>query len=537
MKRWKYRPMRSRSFVTAVLLALAGCARDAPSSDRLVLAYRQEPKTLNPLMANGGMADDVNSLIFSYLLNEDGSGKPLPEVAAVVPTVANGGIAADGGTIRYRLRRDVRWSDGAPLNAHDVAFTFSALMNPRNSVGSTEGIDQIESVEASDDYTVVVHMKRVYAPILTAFLGPDGNYAILPRHLLAKFRSLDQAMYNAQPIGSGPYKLERWIRGDRLAFVPNQYYFGVKPAIDAIVLKIIPNQETIVVQLRTGEVDGSVRLDAAVVPELTVLRGYRLIETPRSSVAMVCFNLDDAILRDVRIRRALAMAADWKSIVPRATRSLLDARNPMKAVFNWAYDPYAAYLQYDLPGATLLLDAAGWRLGSDGVRYRRGRPLEINLGYIAGRPADERIVTQYQAALAVIGVRLRLRGFSASAFGATDGPLLGGRLQAAFWTVRLSVDPDTDWLLGCEQSAPHGFNVMHYCNHAVDAANHAAVLTFDRTKRSAFYATVQRYLTHDVPLIPVYRVREFDVMTTRLRGFDPESGVTPFQTVAQWSLR
>lgn len=224
MKRWKYRPMRSRSFFTAVLLALAGCARDAPSSDRLVLAYRQEPK-LNPLMANGGMADDVNSLIFSYLLNEDGSGKPLPEVAAVVPTVANGGIAADGGTIRYRLRRDVRWSDGAPLNAHDVAFTFSALMNPRNSVGSTEGIDQIESVEASDDYTVVVHMKRVYAPILTAFLGADGNNAILPRHLLAKFRSLDQAMYNAQPIGSGPYKLERWIRGDRLAFVPTASRF------------------------------------------------------------------------------------------------------------------------------------------------------------------------------------------------------------------------------------------------------------------------------------------------------------------------
>jgi ABC-type oligopeptide transport system substrate-binding subunit len=81
MKRWKYGPMRSRSFFTAVLLALAGCARDAPSSDRLVPAYRQEPKTLNPLMANGGMADDVNSLIFSYLLNEDGSGKPLPEVA------------------------------------------------------------------------------------------------------------------------------------------------------------------------------------------------------------------------------------------------------------------------------------------------------------------------------------------------------------------------------------------------------------------------------------------------------------------------
>jgi peptide/nickel transport system substrate-binding protein len=488
-------------------------------------------------MASGYQAQDVNALMFSYLLNEDASGMAVPEVAAVVPTIANGGISPNEMTIRYRLRRDVRWSDGVPLTAHDVAFTFSALMNPRNNVGSTEGIDQIASVEAPDDSTVVVHMKRPYSPVLTTFLGPDDNYGILPRHLLAKLRSLNRATYNAQPVGSGPYKLERWDRGDRLVFVPNPYYFGAKPAIDELVLKIEPSQETIALQLSAGEVDGSMQLDAAVVPEVKILRGYRLAEVPGASFSMLSFNLNDAWLRDLRIRRAFTMAADWKSIVPRATRDLVDARDPTRALFSWADDPDAASPQYDPRAAGTLLDAAGWRLGTDGFRYQGGRPLEITLGYAAGRSDDERIVTQYQAALASIGVRLRLRAFSTMEFSAADGPLQGGRLQAAYWTTGPSIDPDNDWLLGCAQSAPRGMNVMHYCNRAVDAAEQAAVRTFDRAKRIALYRLVQRYVAHDLPFIPVYSGREFDITTARLRGFDPKVGGVPFKTVAQWSLR
>lgn len=215
----------------------AACARSAAPPSRpatLVVAVSQEPVSLNPLYLQGALGYAISELSYTYLTNYDSNGKLVPDVAVTVPSPANGGISSDGKLIVYHLRRNVLWQDGAPLTSRDVVFTYRAIMNPSNAVPSRYGYDRVASVEAPGPYTVVVKLKRPYSPIVAYFFGGDSNYPILPAHLLARYTSLDRVPYNAAPIGSGPYRFSRWVRGDRLELAANPHYYGGRPAISRI---------------------------------------------------------------------------------------------------------------------------------------------------------------------------------------------------------------------------------------------------------------------------------------------------------------
>ena len=156
----------------------------------------------------------------------------------------------------YRLRHDVRWQDGTPLTSRDVEFTYHAIMNPANTIASQFGYE-IASVNARDPYTVVVTLKRPYSPILSQFFGADNNYAILPAHLLARYQNLDRVAFGSDPVGSGPYAVETWARGDHITWRANGGYYAGRPAIDRITLRFIHDVSTIVTQLLTHEIDAA----------------------------------------------------------------------------------------------------------------------------------------------------------------------------------------------------------------------------------------------------------------------------------------
>jgi len=198
---------------------LTACAAPAPQSggSRLVMAMAQEPASLNPLTMSGPATAVVVPLLYSYLLTLDEHDNLQPDVAREIPSSVNNGISADGLLVTYHLRHDVTWHDGHPLTARDIVFTFEAIMNPRNNVVSRSGYDDVARVEAAGQWTVKVHLRQRYAPILSTFLAPNQNYAILPAHLLASRADLNQTPFNASPIGSGPYRVVAWRRGDQLS--------------------------------------------------------------------------------------------------------------------------------------------------------------------------------------------------------------------------------------------------------------------------------------------------------------------------------
>lgn len=523
-------------------LLVAGCAPSANGTlatasraDTLTLATPWEPDTLDPLLLNGSQATTIENLMFSYLLNVDNDGNPVPDIAATVPSKKNGGISRDGLTITYHLRRGVRWSDGAPLNARDVAFSFAAIMSPDNNTGTREGYDQIASLIATDAFTVVLRLKRPYSPILLTFFGPNQNYAIIPAHVLRRLHSLNRAAYNAHPVGSGPYMMEHWSHGDRLVLVRNPHYYGRRPAIEHIVLKFIPNAQTILTQLQTGEIDGTLSADVSIVPQFAALKDYRIVRTPVPVTDMLGLNTADPILSDQRVRRAFVTALDLPRIVRDGTYGVHSTANAPRGLFEWSYDPSIPPPRYDRRGAAALLDAAGWRLGADALRHKNGVPLQLQMVTPVGS-VEARIATEMQAAEAVIGIGLVLRTETMAELYATHGSLFGGKFQTSVNGIINGPDPETVWFLTCAQRPPNGFNFMRYCNKAVDDAEAAGLRTFDRAARVRDYDIVQRRVAQDMPLVPLFQADDIDVVTKRLRGFVPSSEFVLFRGVQNWSL-
>src|SRR5579862_4703807 len=206
-------------FASLFAYAAAACSNRYSGGQRpdlLIIATAEEPTSLNSLYLQGRTAQNVGELGYSYLTKYDRRGAIVPDVAEIVPTSANGGISRHGKRIVFHLRRNISWQDGSPLTARDVVFTYRSITNRSNTIPSRDGYDRIARVWAPDLYTVAVELTRPQAGFVAGFFGGESNYAILPAHLLATYPNLNHVGFNESPIGSGPYRFTKWIRGDRL---------------------------------------------------------------------------------------------------------------------------------------------------------------------------------------------------------------------------------------------------------------------------------------------------------------------------------
>jgi peptide/nickel transport system substrate-binding protein len=516
---------------------LVACARTGTPSRpaTLIIATGQEPSSLNPLYLQGAIGYAISELGYSYLTNYDSRGNIMPDVAVAVPTLANGGISADGKRVTYHLRRDVSWQDGAPLNSGDVLFSYRAIMNPFNSVPSRACYDRAASVKAPDPYTVIVTLKRFYSPIVACFFGGDSNYPILPAHLLARYASLDRVAYNAAPIGSGPYRFVRWARGDRLEMRSNPRYYAGRPAIAAISLRFIHDPSTTINQLLTNEVDATFFADASRIAALRALPYHRVVVTPVPYFYTVLFNVTDSIAKDAAVRRAFALANDRHTLVSKVTHGLYDADSAMRGLFTWAFDPHAEGPPYDPQRAQLLLAKDGWIAGADGIRVKNGRRLHLQLAFRTGSGVAAGFAALIVEDERAVGIEVTTKSYSPEEFLANDGPLSQGRFQVALASYQSNYDPDASWLLSCDQRAPHGSNYARYCDPAVDRALLRGVYGLDRAARRRAYSFVQRQLLTDVPYDFLCQVSEVDVLPLRLEGYESPL-LSPYDSVARWRL-
>lgn len=507
-----------------------------------------DPKNLNPALNSGTPTLDLSMFVYSWTVRYDSKARPFPDALSEIPTIANGDVSKDGLTLTYKLRRNIKWQDGVPLTCKDLRFTWQVVMNTHNNVVTTDGFKDIGSIDCSNPYVAVIRMKKLYAPFLQQLWSVNGNAPILPEHLLAKYNdakgSFNTAPYNSLPVGSGPFKVVAWHRGQDVELVANPDFYLGAPKLKQVVYKILPDENTAVTQLQTHELDMVALGTSLHWPEYAALAAdprNGLIATRVDAFAWshADFNLRHPIVSDVQVRRALAYATDRNEIIQKVAHgSAIPAETDQQPHYSWAYTNDVAHYPYDPARAKALLDADGWKVGPDGVRVKNGQRLEFTLSTQTESNNGKANETVVQREWRDVGAQADVKNYPTSQFfdNSANGVLQGGHYDVALFGWIGAADPDDSAIYSGDNLAPHGQNAMFWTNRAATDAMNDALKTIDQARRKRDYVIVQQQLALDVPTIILYFNRVPYVYNKDLKGFDPSPVISAFWDPWNYSI-
>ncbi len=535
--------------ILAAAPALAGCSK--VGSQTSVASGNAKPgvvriigfgsiDSLIPQLSGNASAADMAMFWGAWLFRVGAHGELVPELATRVPTLANGGISKDGLTITYQLRKGVRWQDGAPFDARDVIFSWHAMMNPMNNVLTRSGYDRIASMSAPDPYTVIVRMRQPYAPAIATFFGPSlAPACILPAHLLAGLPDINRAAYDRKPVGTGPFIVDRYDAQNDLVLRANPHYWRGPPKLDEVHILIVPDPNTRVLMMKSGEADLFDEPAANLVPELTPITGVHTIDTLFNEFWYLSYNARHPPLDDVRVRRAISMAVDRAEVIKSIADGIGTPADGDQPPYSWAYDPHVRAPSYDPAAAGALLTAAGWTLSADGYRYKSGKKLSLDYVTSSGYGEGRRFGPLFQVEMKRVGIDVQLKLYPTSVLFAAKnngGIMNNGRYDVA-WTGWIGgVDPDDATLWSCDQMPPNGYNFAYLCDPRIDAQERIALTTFDQDVRRKAYWRIQELLAEDQPADFLFWARLRDAMSDQLSGFEPSPTVSAFSNPWEWRI-
>jgi len=311
----------------ATLCATIGCTKVSTSIGQgvrsqgypgvLRISDISDPSTLNPMLSGADVAYQLSAFTLEPLVQLDDRGRVIPVLCERVPSRANGDISPDGLTVTYHLRRGVTWSDNAPFGAQDVIASWRQVMNPRNNVVIREGYEVVDRIDAPDQWTAVVHLRRPYAAFPTRFFAAiqEGPVAVMPAHIIAGQRELNTSPFSSHPVGTGPFVLQSWERNGRMVFVANPHYWRGRPGLSQIIFQAQPSTATELVGFQTHEIDGDLDAGPGRLPEYSTLTGMRIAQSRSLRLTVGVMNTQRFPFDDVHVRHALAYGIDRAAIL------------------------------------------------------------------------------------------------------------------------------------------------------------------------------------------------------------------------------
>ncbi|GGW07231.1 hypothetical protein GCM10010230_51220 [Streptomyces narbonensis] len=512
----------------AVALTAAACTNPGSTAgasggpkDSAVVGIAYEPETLSPLL---GYGKDGNSKIFDGLLAFDENMKLKPALAVKLPH-----ITADGLTYTYTLRDDVSFSDGAPFTSKDVVFTYRTILDPKTNNASRTELDAVKKVEAVGDDTVVFTLKYPYAPFAERTVQ-----AIAPEHVAAK-QDVNTGAFTTKPIGTGPYVLTGWSKGEKLTFKANPTYWDGAPEVKKFTMAIVKDDDVRATRLRAGDLDGAI-LPPNLAEGFEADKGRKTYAAKTYDYRTVTLPTHHKVTGDTAVRRALDIAVDRQAMVDKILEGAgKPAYGPVPTDSPWFTK--GTERRHDLAGAQKILDEAGWKPGPDGVRVKNGVRAEFPLWYLSGDKLRQDHALAYASDAKKAGIDIKTQAGTWEVIEPrmkTDAVLAGGGSPG---------DPDFDQYLLLKSSlAGDGFNNMaRYDNKTVDKALDDGRRTNDPAKRKAAYDTVQRelaanpgytFLTH---IDHLYVVDDsWDGLSTQIEPHDHGLASGPWWNVEGW---
>lgn len=524
----------------------APTATTAPKAvKKVTFIFTQEFDTLNPLYTNMYFSQITHQIWSCWAWDFDDKNQPRPVLVTELPSAQNGGVSADGKVITMKLRSDIVWSDGTPITADDFIFTYQMYVDPKNTVATTHPYDLIDKMEAPDSHTLVTTFKEPFSPWLGALWK-----GLLPKHILQpayeKDGNINNADYNRAPtVGCGPYVFDKWESGSYAHFVANQKYWGAKPKIDEITIQFVPDDAAQIAALKSGDGLLGTFFAYSDIPDLQKA-GINVIGVNSGYNEGIYFYLDPKkghpALQDVNVRQAIAMALDREKL---NNDLLLGLTKP--ASTDWDNTPYVdpslKPYPFDVAKAKQLLDDAGWKVGSDGVREKDGVKLELKYGTTT-REIRKDTQAVFQQELADVGIKVDLLNYESDVFFNgydKQGPAATGQLDMYELSQVSTAFPDPDiaeWL--CAQipsdNSPSGTNWSALCDKDLDALFQAQATQFDFATRQQTFYKITKMIYDKAYWIGLWQDPDQWGVNEKLTNVKI-SGVTPFYSVADWDLK
>ncbi len=480
---------------------------------------------LNPHLTQQTVLGYMASLTMAWLTKFDHENRPIPELTTEVPTQANGGISKDGLTITWHLRKDAKWSDGVPFTADDVVFSTKVVLNPANNEVGRDGWDLITKIDEPDKYTVVYHLKKPFAAYTAIFFGSAGaNPCVLPKHLLANLANINNAPYNALPVGIGPFKYKSWKRSDSVTMVPDPLYFRGQPKLQKIIFRIVPDRNTVLTQLETHEVDLWTPVSPGFYNRVKAVPDLVVDKYPSYYFGHLDFQNAHPGLGDPKVRRALRMGIDRDEIKEKIRHGIGIVQDDPISPAHPTYDKNVPTDKFDLDAAAKLLDEAGWKPGPDGIRAKDGHALNFDFATSTGTPDADQMIELIRANWKKLGVAINVRRYPSQlmfAPYANNGIVYGGKWDVITFTWGGDPIGDLSNLYSCDQIPPKGQNDPRYCDRAVSDAMDKFKQEYDPAKRQKYSDIIQEGIAKDAPVVVLDILEDIYAHNSDLKGFRP----------------
>lgn len=444
--------------------------------------------------------------IFSGLVGLDFNLKPVPDLAE------SWEISPDGQRYVFHLAPNATFHDGQPVTSADVKFTFEQLLLKFHSRTRTSIGDKLRAITTPDAHTVVFEFNAPYAAFLQ--LIDVANAPVMPKHLYENTDPLTNP-HNTNPVGCGPFKFEKWAKGDSVSLKRNETYFKTgKPYLDRVVFKVMPSTANAAIALENGEADflmNPAPLDVARLrqrPDIVITdKGREAYATVETMVP----NLTRAPLSDLKVRQAIAHTIDRQFIVDKINfGQARAATGPISSLLAWAYNPNVTKYERDIALANRLLDEAGYKRGADGTRFHLKMLLASGWAKTAEALRDQ---------LRETGVTLDLQLMEFSAM--VEQTYIRKDFDLSFSSFENGPDPD----IGVKRTVissnigPIPFsNGAGYRNPRVDELFIRASSTVGQPERAKLYFEAQEILVKELPYFWLYEPRSSSAYNAALRG-------------------
>ncbi len=498
---------------------MLGGDKEPAYGDALIEGSIGEPSVLIPMLAGDQSSHEIAGLVFNGLVKYD------TDLSIIGDLAESWDISKDGLVITFHLKKGVKWTDGVEFTADDVMFGYKTIIDEKTPTAYSEDFKQVKKAEVIDRYTFRVTYEKTFAPALSSWAS---SLVILPKHLL-EGKDITKSDLTRNPVGMGPYKLDKWVPGQELVLKSNKEYFEGRPYIDQFIYRIIPDPATMFLELRTGGIDmmGLTPIQYTKQTENDFFRtNFHKYRYPQFAYTYMGFNLKHPFFKDKRVRQAIAYAIDKREIIDVV---LFGLGNPATGPYvpnTWPYNPNVKKYDYDVEKAKQLLKEAGWEdTDGDGILDKDGRPFRFTILTNMGNKLRMNTATIIQWRLAHIGIKVEIKALEWSTF--INEFIDKRRFEAVLLGWSIGLDPDQYDIWHSSKTREKEFNFVSYKNPEVDELLEKGRRTFDIGERKKAYFRIQEILSEDLPYIFLYVPDATPIVHARFRGIIPSPiGIT-----------